>query len=501
MTSLLAQAPHEELARPHAAMNLNNIKNKFSSDLRERFFSIQWDEKLLKQGDDYEPKEHIAILSSHGNDIKLLGTTRLDSGTGLNQDNAIKNMLDEWDIQELCLGMCFDTTASNTGKFSGACILLEAILGYPLLRIACRNHVLETILSNVAKLVFGPSDGPKIDCFNALSQKWPALDLQKETFHVNVGKNILEEHVKAARSCLINILSDKTSYCPRDDHKELPQLSLCYIDKTIFSKFTFRRPGSHHRARRMSSAICALKMLLLQNQLELDDELFQKLQVFGDFVACFYVPNWLRAPLDAEAAVQDLTLYQSMLYYNKNDELPPQEIAARVTNSMKRHCWYLTEELLPLCLCSKHVKPEEKERLALRLFQIYRRIMQVELMLQKPQFPVVFEETKLYDLLGERSTILFNRLQFTVEDIQFLRYFCTKWPQYESYLRLERTVSSLKVVNDAAERGIRLLEEYKDILTKDFGQRNLIMQCVEESRKNLPNFKKSTLSTSSAAGI
>ena len=106
--------------------------------------------------------------------------------------------------------MCFDTTASNTGKFSGACILLEAILGYPLLWTVCRHHVLELeiILSNVAKLVFGPSVGPKIDCFNALSQKWPALDLQKETSHMDVGKNILEEHVTAARSCLINILSD-----------------------------------------------------------------------------------------------------------------------------------------------------------------------------------------------------------------------------------------------------------------------------------------------------
>ena len=101
--------------------------------------------------------------------------------------------------------------------------------------------------------------------------------------------------------------------------------------------------------------------------------------------------------------------------------------------------------------------------------------MQVELMLQKSQFPVVLEETKLYDLLGERSTILFNRLQFTVEDIQFLRCSCTKWPQYESYPRLDRTVSSLKVVNNAAERGIRLLEKYQDILIKYFGQRNLIM--------------------------
>ena len=235
-------------ARQTARSNeFEHIKNKFLSDLRDCFFSIHWDEKLLKQGDDYEPKEHIAILSSHGNDIILLGTTRLESGTGLNQANAIKNMLDESDIQELCLGMCFDTTASNTGKFSGAYILLEAILSYPLLWTACRHHELEIILSNVAKLVFGPSVGPKIDCFIALSQKWPALDLQRETSHMNVGKNILEEHVTAARSCLINILSDETFYCPRDDYKELLQLSLYYIDKTTFSKFTFRRPGPHHR--------------------------------------------------------------------------------------------------------------------------------------------------------------------------------------------------------------------------------------------------------------
>ena len=84
----------------------------------------------------------------------------------------------------------------------------------------------------------------------------------------------------------------------------------------------------------MSSAIYALEMLLLRNQLELDDELFQKLQVFGNFVTCFHIPNLLPAPFGAEAAVQDLTLYQAMLYYSKNDELPLPEIAARVTNSM-----------------------------------------------------------------------------------------------------------------------------------------------------------------------
>ena len=151
--------------------------------------------------------------------------------------------------------MCFDTTVSNTGKFSGPCILLEAILGHPLLWTACRHHVLEIILSIGAKLIFGPCVGPKIDCFNTLSQKWSALTLQKETSHMNVGKNILEEHITAARSCLINILSDETTYCPREDYKELLQLSLYCIDKTTFSKFTFAVLVPTIGARWMASVI------------------------------------------------------------------------------------------------------------------------------------------------------------------------------------------------------------------------------------------------------
>ena len=313
------------------------IQSKFATSLRDQFFSIHWDEKLLKQGNDYQPKEHIAILSSHGDDIKLLGTTRLESGSGFNQANAIKSFLDEWNIQELCLAMCFDSTSSNIGKFNGACILLEALLGHPLLWTACRHHVLEVVLSNVAKLIFGVSTGPKIECFDILSHKWTKLDLHKKTSHMVFNDNVLKEHALEAKSKLVNILSDQKSYIPRDDYRELLQLSIYYIDSTTFSNFEFRRPGPHYRARWMSSAIYSLKMLLLRDQLELDEEVIKKLQLFGDFVACFYAPNWFSAPLASEAAVQDLTLYQVMLRYSKNSNSPLQDIATTVTISLKRH--------------------------------------------------------------------------------------------------------------------------------------------------------------------
>ena len=98
-------------------------------------------------------KEHLAVLASstNGKLVKLLGITDLDSGTGLNQAKAVKNMLDEWSIEQRCVAMCFDTTASNTGKFAGACILLEAFIGHPLLWTSCRHHMPEVILRDSSK--------------------------------------------------------------------------------------------------------------------------------------------------------------------------------------------------------------------------------------------------------------------------------------------------------------------------------------------------------------
>jgi len=53
--------------------------------------------------------------------------------------------------------------------------------------------------------------------------------------------------------------------------------------------------------------------------------------------------------------------------------------------------------------------------------------------------------------------------------------------------------SELKVINDIAERGVRLMEEFKDILTDDEEQRRMLLHCVEDKQKLYPDFRKSTL--------
>ena len=157
--------------------------------------------------------------------------------------------------------MCFDTTASNTGKFAGACILLEALNGYPLLWTSCRHHMLEIILGDVFKAIFGPTSSPRVDFFDILRFKWSELDLTA-------------------------------------------------ID---FSEFAFQRPGAQHHAQWMSAPIYAFKMYLFHNQLELDTTLLRRLKRFCNFVSFFYTSYWLQCPLASEAALNDLQFYQSVL--------------------------------------------------------------------------------------------------------------------------------------------------------------------------------------------
>ena len=249
-------------------LEFNEIEKNFKSTIIGEFFTVHWDEKLLKQYGDMKQTSHIAVLSSNGSDSKLLGTTSLDRGTGLQQAQAIKNMLDAWEITELCVAMCFDTTAANTSKFSGACVLLEAFLGRSLLWTACRHHIFEVVLSQVFKDIFGDSASPSVELFQQL-KNWQLIDFTKATSHLDPStSSCSKEDIEHANRSLLT-LKTNSSYLLRDDYEVMLNLATYYIDKSSFLHFSFRRPGTQHRARWMSSYIYSLKVLLLQNQFEI----------------------------------------------------------------------------------------------------------------------------------------------------------------------------------------------------------------------------------------
>lgn len=83
----------------------------------------------------------------------LIGIPKLKKSTGKEQANAIYYTLENWGVTDVVQALCCDTTASNTGRLNGACVLLEQKLGRDLLYLPCRHHIYEIILRGVFETV------------------------------------------------------------------------------------------------------------------------------------------------------------------------------------------------------------------------------------------------------------------------------------------------------------------------------------------------------------
>ncbi|CAH0395707.1 unnamed protein product [Bemisia tabaci] len=75
----------------------------------------------------------------------------------------------------------------------------------------------------------------------------------------------------------------------------------------------------------------------------------------------------------------------------------------------------------------------------------------------------------------------------------FLQKDPSTWCNDDEYKSISKKVCKLKSVNDVAERGVKLIEEYNGRLTKDPAQQQNILKLVEDYRKNFPECTKETL--------
>ena len=81
---------------------------------------IDWDGQLAEGMAGEGIAERLPILVSGDGIQKLLMVPKLAAGTGVLTGQAVYDAAKEWDLVDNIIGMCFDTTASNTGLKEGA---------------------------------------------------------------------------------------------------------------------------------------------------------------------------------------------------------------------------------------------------------------------------------------------------------------------------------------------------------------------------------------------
>ena len=137
-------------------------------------------------------------------------------------------------------------------------------------------------------------------------------------------------------------------------------------------------------------------------------------------------------------------------------------------------------------LFSDKVSEDTKSRMAARLLSLER---PKEPRIDLPEFPVVTGDSELWDFVKPSSWEFFDILKVKAD---WLTQPVTEWEESEDYRKARHFVKTVKVVNDAAERGIKLASDYAQSLTKDSEIRQKIFQTVESHRREKPDYKKST---------
>ena len=100
---------------------------------------------------------------------------------------------------------------------------------------------------------------------------------------------------------------------------------------------------------------------------------------------------------------------------------------------------------------------------------------------------VSLQDTKLENFVTKSTILFFERLPIRTT---FLAQDPETWKSSTDYLAGYEIVKNLQVVNDHAERGVALIQEYNSIITKDEEQKQYLLQVVAEHRKRHPGCSK-----------
>lgn len=151
------------------------------------------------------------------------------------------------------------------------------------------------------------------------------------------------------------------------------------------------------------------------------------------------------------------------------------------------HLWYLNEKNISIPLFNSDLSDEVKGNLATEL--LTSKVKPNKAKKAKVQLADV-QSLELTSFVTKDSLKFFKIIG---EPRNFLNKHPREWPTDPEYAAALSTVSSLKVVNDAAERCVQLMTDYCKILTKDDEQQQYLMRLVHEHRKKYPTVNKADL--------
>lgn len=451
--------------------------------------TIHWDGKLLHGLVRGQKIDRLAIIVSTGKIEQLLGVPEIASSTGENQAQAVYEALQDWCLSENIQSLCCDSTSSNTGRIKGACITLERLLGKDLLYLICRHHIQELVLKCSFEKKFGKTSSPDVQIFNKFEAFWKTAnkncyDTGISDFFVN--ESLRDDKEEILQFCLEYLKKDLA----RHDYKEFLELAIIFLGGELPKGIVFHSPGAHHHARWMSKAIYCLKIFIFRKQFFLTDNTNElKCRDVCIFILKIYIKQWFLATSAISAPYQDLKLLKNLFDYKSIDE----DISSCALKKLIGHLWYLTPELSALSFFDSDLSSEEKQNMVKALESDSCKFVYEKRLLINQNNLTELVESNMSDFICKKSLAFFDRYNL---NRSFLKKDPSTWNQDSDFIHGLETIKNLKVVNDAAERGVKLMTDFNNILTRDEEQKQYLLPVIKDYRRCFPNCNRETLSKS-----
>ena len=479
------------------------IKEVFKDKIKDKFVVLHFDGKSVEEITDSRKltNERIAVVIT-GPELEgeqVLGVVVAPSSKGSDQERAIIALLQEWEVTERIVALCCDTTASNTGQWRGACVLLQETLGRSLLNTLCNHHIPELHIKTVAAAVSQRgSKGPKELLFGRLQSNWNKIldtGINYDDLSVLTESQLSEDLLERAEEVKVfaeEVLSNETFQ--RGEYRQLVQLIYVYLGGHI-SSFKFATPGAYHRARFMSQALYYLKWALLMKQFGhlLSAEEALEVQEMAKFIALFYGQWWLESPMAASAPANCLKAFDQMFKYERENPV----VAKACLDSLNRHTTYISPPLVVFALADQNLSYQERSEIAEKLVSFEKKDSfppkkQKEPKVEKEMWNQEGKRPSLAAFVGPDSWLVFHLLQFKPDDLEWLQCDSSLWDLSVGYTRFEFFVKNLSIVNDCSERGVKLIEDLVGAAQQE-GLRQDIMVSVADARKKMPKVTKANL--------
>ena len=263
--------------------------------------------------------------------------------------------------------------------------------------------------------------------------------------------------------------------------------------------FLLERPKDTSPARFLVNGIFYLEITMTMN-CPLVYELYsgrerEYIPVMAMYSACFYLPNMLKAKYPALIPTLTVDLVDEL---RQLKEIHP-DIANCALEVVGRHLEPVSGELVIFGIADTTLPDLEREQMGQKLWRLQDRWEPGNMVIEPVQTPNLINSERYWEenntpalvpFINARSFLLLDHLGWSKEDLVVFSLPFSQWNTSQKFQELCRVINGMAVVNDNAERTIKMMKDYiKTTRSEDGFPRTLIS--VDVMRERRGRFKNS----------